>query len=204
MTKVKICGITNLDDAVMAAKLGADALGFIFAPSPRRIEPAAARDIIRNMPPFIKNVGVFVNEETKRVTELIEYCGLDIIQFHGDESPETCAEFMPRTIKALRVKDETILEKVPLYTGRVKALLLDAYSENRYGGTGIVFNWEIANKVKAHNIPVILAGGLTPLNIEEAIQRVMPYAVDMVSGIEESPGKKDHRLMKELFERIHK
>jgi phosphoribosylanthranilate isomerase len=201
--KIKICGITNSEDADMAVKLGTDALGFIFARSPREITPEQARDIIKGLPPFIKSVGVFVNEDPSVIHETVNYCGLDIVQFHGDESPEICAEFMPHSIKALRVKNYSIVEKLSGYKGRVKAFLLDTYSKDMAGGTGETFNWDIAINIKETGIPIILAGGLEPSNIEEAISRVKPYAVDINSGIEESPGKKSHILMKELFEKIN-
>lgn len=203
MIKVKICGITNYDDAAMAVKLGADALGFIFALSPRKISPEKARDIISKLPPFIKSVGVFVNEDPYKINEMIKYCGIDNVQLHGAESPELCEKYMPRTIKALRVKDEAILKQVPLFIGKVKAFLLDTYSEKKAGGTGKIFDWGIANNIRDYDIPVILAGGLTPSNIEEAVQKVNPYGVDVNSGIEESPGKKSPVLMKELFEKIN-
>ena len=202
MTKVKICGITNYDDASFAVKLGADALGFIFASSPRKISPEEAREIIRKIPPFVKSVGVFVNEKPETIEEIIEYCGIDIVQLHGDESPELCERYMPRTIKVLRVKDESILDQIPLYRDKVKAFLLDTYSEKKAGGTGKIFDWDIANKIKDYNIPIILSGGLNPSNIEEALQKVNPYAVDVVSGTEQSPGKKSYMLMKEFFEKI--
>lgn len=202
MLKVKICGITNYDDAAMAAELGADALGFIFAASPRQISPENARDIIKKLPPFVKSVAVFVNEDQERIDEIIEYCGIDIVQLHGDESPAMCEYFMPGAIKTFRVKDESVLDKIPLYAGTVKAFLMDTYSEKAAGGTGKVFNWDIAIKAKQFNIPLILAGGLNPANIEEAVIKVNPYAIDIVSGTESSPGKKDHGLMKQLFEKI--
>lgn len=203
MFKVKICGITNFDDADMAAKLGADALGFIFAPSPRNISPEEARDIIKKLPPFVTTVAVFVNEDEKVIKETIDYCGIDIVQLHGDESPEMCKNFMPDTIKAFRVKDESIIEDMMVYKDSVKAFLLDTYSDKKAGGTGKVFDWDIACKIKLLDVPVILAGGLGPANIEKALKRVKPYAVDVNSGIESSPGKKDHGLMKELFEKIN-
>ena len=200
MVKVKICGITTYDDAAMAASLGADALGFIFAPaSPRKIEPVTAADIIKRLPPFIKSVGVFVNEDIEKIRNIIACCGLDAVQLHGDETPETCETLMPRTIKAIRVKDDTDISQLEAYRGKVRALLLDTYSEKAAGGTGKIFNWDRAVEIIALGIPVILAGGLTPLNIEEAIKKVRPYGVDLNSGIEKSPGKKDHALMKELF-----
>ena len=204
MIKVKICGITNLDDANLAIRLGADALGFIFAPSPRRVDPKTARDIIRHIPPFVKAVGVFVDEAPEKIDEIIAFCGIDLVQLHGDEPPEICDRFMPRTIKALRIADESIIGSAKVYKGKVKALLLDTYSEKMAGGTGKGFDWEIAVKIRDSGIPIILAGGLGPLNIEEAISRVQPYAVDVNSGVEERPGKKSRHLMEELFERIGK
>ena len=202
MLKVKICGITNYEDAAMAVEMGADALGFIFAPSPREISPEEAKNIVEKLPPFVKTVAVFVNEDQKTISEITEYCGIDIVQLHGDESPEMCEYFMPRTIKTFRVKDEDILEDMTPYTGRVKAFLLDTYSEKAAGGTGKVFNWDIAIKAKKFNVPVILAGGLNPANIKEAVLKVKPYAVDMCSGVEREPGRKDRGLMKELFGKL--
>jgi len=202
VTKVKICGITNYDDAAMAVDLGADALGFIFAESPRKIGPANARDIIRRLPPFIKSVGVFVNEDITRLTDIADYCGLDNIQLHGDETPEICERLMPRAIKALRIKDNSTPLDYLEYKGKVKAFLLDTYSEKAAGGTGITFNWDIALGFKKLGVPVILAGGLNPSNIRDAIEKVKPYAVDIGSGIEERPGKKDHELMIQIFEVI--
>ena len=203
--KVKICGITNLDDANLAVRLGADALGFIFAPSPRRVDPETARDIIRHIHPFVKTVGVFVNEAPDKIDEIIAFCGIDLVQLHGDESPEICDRFMPRTIKALRIADESDIRSAKVYKGKVKALLLDTYSEKMAGGTGKGFDWEIAIKIRdSAGVPIILAGGLGPSNIEEAISRVWPYAVDINSGVEERPGKKSHHLMEELFEKIEK
>lgn len=202
MTKIKICGITNYDDAAMAADLGADAVGFIFASSPRQTDPDNARKIIKRLPFFIKSVGVFVNEDIKKIIDIAEYCGLDNIQLHGSESPEACELLMPRTIKALRIKGYSTPEEYSCYTGRVRAFLLDTYSENEAGGTGKTFNWDIAVNIKSLGVPIILAGGLNPGNIKEAIDIVKPYAVDIGSGIEQRPGKKDHLLMRKLFERI--
>jgi phosphoribosylanthranilate isomerase len=203
MLKVKICGITNFDDAAMAAGLGANALGFIFASvSPRNIEPATAKEIIKRLPPFIKTVGVFVNEEIDKIRCIATSCGLDAIQLHGDETPEICEALMPRTIKAIRVKDDFDTSHLLSYRGKVRAFLLDTYSEKAVGGTGKTFNWDKAIEINSIGIPVILAGGLTPSNIAEAIKKVKPYGVDVNSGIEKSPGIKDHELMKELFEKL--
>ena len=204
MVKVKICGITNYDDAAVAVDLGADALGFIFASSPRKIEYDSASEIIKKLPPFVKSVGVFVNENIKKIMDVAEHCGLDNIQLHGDESPETCRRLMPRTIKALRIKDNSIPDDFNEYRGKVKAFLLDTYSEKAAGGTGKTFNWDVALNIKKLGAPVILAGGLNPTNIREAIEKVRPYAVDVNSGIEERPGKKDHLLMKQLFKNLRK
>jgi phosphoribosylanthranilate isomerase len=201
---VKICGITNYEDASIAVGLGAGALGFIFADSPRQITPQKARDIIRAMPPFVKTVGVFVDEGTAAIREIIHYCGLDLVQLHGDESPDLCAELMPHTIKALRIKDESSLRASRIYHGRVRALLLDAYSKDKAGGTGKTFDWQLAIKFKKLGIPIILAGGLGPSNIDGAISTVRPYAVDVNSGVEERPGKKSHTLMKDLMEKVRR
>jgi phosphoribosylanthranilate isomerase len=201
---VKICGITNYEDASIAVGLGAGALGFIFADSPRQITPQKARDIIRAMPPFVKTVGVFVDEGAAAIKEMIHYCGLDLVQLHGDEPPDLCAELMPRTIKALRIKDESSLPTSRIYHGRVRALLLDAYSKDKAGGTGKTFDWQLAIKFKKLGIPIILAGGLGPSNIDGAISTVRPYAVDVNSGVEERPGKKSHTLMKDLMEKVRR
>ena len=204
MLKVKICGITNIDDALKAVYMGADALGFIFASSPRRVSPDSARDIIKRLPPFVKSVGVFVNEDKSVINKVINHCGLDLVQLHGDESPEICDQLMPRTIKALRIKDYPDIKDIKEYKGKTRAILLDTYSEKMSGGTGKSFNWDIAIKIKQAEIPIILAGGLGPENIEAAITSVNPYGVDVNSGIEESPGKKSHELMEKFFEKIIK
>ncbi len=197
--KVKICGITNLADASTAVRLGADALGFIFAPSPRRIAPQTAREIIRAVPPFVKTVGVFVNEAPATIREVMQHCGLDLVQLHGDESPALCEELMPCTIKTLRIKDESSLQTSQPYYGKVRALLLDTYSKEKAGGTGKTFDWKLAIKIKEMGIPIILSGGLGPSNIDLAIHTVRPYAVDVNSGVEKCPGKKSHILIKALM-----
>jgi phosphoribosylanthranilate isomerase len=197
--QIKICGITNLEDASMAVDRGANALGFIFAPSPRKIAPQKVRKIVQSIPPFVKTVGVFFNETLATIREVMQYCGLDLVQLHGDESPAFCDELMPYTIKSLRVKGESCLQTSRAYRGKVRALLLDTYSEEKVGGTGKTFDWKLAIKVKKAGIPIILAGGLGPTNVNLAIQTVNPYAVDVNSGIEEYPGKKDPVLMKALM-----
>lgn len=197
--KVKICGITNFKDAATAVKLGASALGFIFARSPRQIKPHKARSIIRGIPPFVRTVGVFVNEGLAEIRDAMQYCGLDLIQLHGDESPGLCNELMPYTIKALRIKDESCLRASRAYQGKVRALLLDTYSKEKAGGTGKTFDWSLAIKIKELGIPIILSGGLGPSNIDMAIHTVRPYAVDVNSGVEDYPGKKNPNLMKAVM-----
>ena len=201
--KVKICGITDYNDARLAVELGVDALGFIFAPSPRRISPEAALKIISALPPFILKTGVFVNESQKIIDETVRFCGLDLIQLHGDESPDICECFMPRSIKAFQIKDGATLQSVEPYQGKVMVFLFDAYSKEKRGGTGETFNWDLAVAGKKYGVPVILSGGLSPLNIEKAILNVRPYAVDVNSGIETSPGKKSPGLMKKLMQIIN-
>jgi phosphoribosylanthranilate isomerase len=200
--KVKICGITNQQDASAAVALGVDVLGFIFAESPRQIEPDTARTIIKSLPPFVISVGVFVNEAPARIREIVALCGLDMIQFHGDESPDVCSAFIPRAIKAFQLKDESSLEQIKPYYGKVRALLFDTYSNEKRGGTGKTFDWDLAVKGSVPGMPVILSGGLSPSNIEAAVLTVKPYAVDVNSGVEKSPGIKDHNLMKQLMEVI--
>jgi len=189
MTKVKICGITNLEDALFAAEAGADALGFVFyAKSPRCIAPDRAREIILRLPPFVTKVGVFVNEELDRVTELMAHCSLDYAQLHGDEPPEQVAALALRVIKAVQVRSAADIERLAQY--QAVAYLLDTYHPTKPGGTGETWDWELAAAAKQYG-PVILAGGLIPENVGEAIERVHPYAVDVSSGVEAAPGIKD-------------
>ena len=204
MIRVKICGITNPDDALLAIEMGAHAIGFIFAESPRRITPTKAKAIIRPLPPLVKTVGVFVNEDPVRIKEIKSFCGLDLIQLHGDESPEICQDLMPYSIKAFRIQNEKDLKNIKRYRGTVRAVLLDTFQKGKAGGTGKPFDWSLAVKAKEAGLPLILAGGLGPENIQEAITSVQPYAVDVNSGIEKLPGKKDPVLIKQLMEKIRK
>jgi len=204
VVRVKICGIKNYEDASIAVKLGADALGFIFAQSPRQVTPEEARDIICAIPPFVKTVGVFVNEDPATIKKTIQFCGLDLVQLHGDESPDLCLELMPYTIKAFQLKDESSLSAIDPYLGSIRALLFDTYSEEKRGGTGQTFDWELAVRCKELGVPIIIAGGLTPSNIERAISTVRPFAVDVSSGVEERPAKKSPLLMRRLMENIKK
>lgn len=189
MVKVKICGITNLEDAMIAVEAGADALGFVFYDkSPRCVEPGKAADIIRALPPFVAAVGLFVNADINFVNLAADSCRLDVVQLHGEETPDFCSRVGRRVIKVFRVRDAQSI--APIQDYRVAGYLLDAYSSGAYGGTGLSFNWEIAKIAKKYG-PVILAGGLTPDNIRQAVETVQPYAVDVSSGVEAAPGKKD-------------
>ena len=200
--KVKICGITEKEDALRAVELGVDALGFIFAPSPRQVSMEKARRIIKAIPPFVKTVGVFVNEKTNKIREHINHCGLDLVQLHGDESPEFCRDLMPYSLKAFRIKDDSSLQMCAGYQANVRALLLDTYAADKAGGTGKTFDWQLAVKIRETGIPVILSGGLGPSNIQEAIRVVRPYAVDVNSGVEERPGKMSYVMMTELMVKV--
>lgn len=200
--KVKFCGITNEQDADRAVDLGVDALGFIFAQSPRQVGPDKARRIIHSLPPFVQTVGVFVNEDPDTIRDLKKFSGFQWIQLHGDETPQVCGELMPHVIKAFQIKDESSLLTIEGYEGHVNALLLDTYSKDIRGGTKKTFDWNIAIRCKDFGMPIILSGGLGPMNIERAVSTVRPYAVDINSGIEDAPGQKNPILMERLMETI--
>ncbi|MBM4314523.1 MAG: phosphoribosylanthranilate isomerase [Deltaproteobacteria bacterium] len=197
-TEIKICGITRLEDALCAVACGADAVGFIFNPaSPRCTTPEKARAIITELPKRIATVGVFVNETTEIVERTTQACGLDLIQLHGDESPAYCRYFPPeRIIKAVSPGTPEALRALEAY--QVRALLIDARDRNRYGGTGLQSDWNFAVKIRERR-PLILAGGLHPGNIGEALAFVVPQAVDINSGCELAPGIKDHELMRRII-----
>jgi len=199
MVRVKICGITNLEDALLAAEMGADALGFIFyPPSPRSIEPDSARGIIDQLPPFVTTVGVFVDENATTVKELAAAVGLDWLQLHGQESPEYCRSLGLRVIKAFRIQDEASLAPLAAYRDAAQAFLLDACRPGRMGGTGETFDWRLAREALKYG-PIILAGGLTPENVGQAIKMAAPQAVDVASGVETAPGKKDPIKLRAFF-----
>jgi phosphoribosylanthranilate isomerase len=202
-TEIKICGITRLEDALCAAACGADAVGFIFHPaSPRYITPERARAIIAKLPEGIATVGVFVNRKREVVEQTAETCGLDLIQLHGDESPEYCRLFPPqRVIKAVSPRTAEELRALDVY--EVRAFLVDARDAGRYGGTGKRADWELAVALKKTH-PLILAGGLDPGNIEEALAAVAPHAVDINSGCELAPGIKDHDRIRRIVGMIRK
>ncbi|MEK7697973.1 MAG: phosphoribosylanthranilate isomerase [Nitrospirota bacterium] len=199
MGRVKICGITNIEDAVAAAEYGADAIGFVFQPkSPRAITPETAKNIVSALPPFITTIGVFVNESKQEIERIIRYVGLNIVQLHGNEPPDAC-QLNKKVIKAIRVKDLTDLE--PLKRYNVSAFLLDTYSPHTMGGTGQIFNWDIAVEAKKFG-RIILAGGLNHENIEEAIKWVRPYGIDVATGVESNKkGEKDHKKLKLFIEK---
>jgi phosphoribosylanthranilate isomerase len=191
MVQIKICGITNIEDALAAAEAGADALGFVFHPaSPRFLTPAQAQAIIESLPPALCTVGVFVNLPAAEVLQIAEMCELDFIQLHGSESREYCRRFpRERLVKALSVRSE---EEFASAAGcPVRAFLVDAHDPVRFGGTGRTCDWNLAGKLAARH-PLILAGGLNADNLGAALETVRPLAVDVSSGVETSPGKKDH------------
>ncbi len=188
--RVKICGITSADDARAAVGAGVDALGFMFyEPSPRCVTPEQAAAIIAKLPTHVAKVGVFVDADEAAVRTTAAMAGLDTLQFHGSEPPEFCARFELRTIKAFRVKDSGSLAQLPDY--ETDAWLLDSYVQGVPGGTGERFNWDLAVEAKRLDRPILLAGGLTPENVGEAVGQVTPYGLDVSSGVEAAPGRKD-------------
>ena len=202
MVKVKICGITNLEDALAAAEAGADALGFVFYPeSPRFIDPGKARAIIARLPAFITSVGVFVDESEDLIRRIIREGGVQVLQFHGSESPILCTRFREKAVKAIRIKDEESIKEMQMYD--VDTFLLDTMVEGIKGGTGKTFNWKYAEMAKEHG-RIILSGGLNPYNIGDAVRQLKPYGVDVSSGVEIKPGKKDHDRIGEFVREAKK
>jgi len=201
MVRIKICGITNWEDACLAVELGADALGFIFAESPRKVTPDTAKAIIGQLPPLVSKVGVFLDHQEEEVKGVAEYCSLDGLQFHGQESPSYCSQFGQKVIKAFRIKDANDLKALSLYG--VDAFLLDTFDESLPGGTGKTFDWNLAVEAKK-NGKIILSGGLNPDNVFFAITKVKPYAVDVSSGVEASQGKKDPVKLRAFFEEVRR
>lgn len=202
MIRVKICGITNVDDALLAVELGAHALGFIFAESPRRVTPIMASQIIEKLPPLITKVGVFVDEDKEMVSEVAAVCGLDALQFHGSEPPEYCTRFKEKgvkVIKAVRVKNRESLEPLSHYSA--DAYLLDTHVEGMAGGTGVTFDWKLALEAKKFG-PIILSGGLNSENVAEAIRVAKPFGVDVCSGVEKRTGKKDLDKLRAFFDEV--
>jgi phosphoribosylanthranilate isomerase len=188
--KVKICGVTSMADAQAAAAAGADMIGLNFyEQSPRQISLATAVEISRALPPLVLRVGVFVNPAEALVMRAISECGLSLLQFHGDETSAFCTQFGLMSLKAIRIRDSESLEQLANY--QTDAFLLDAHSRNGLGGTGEKFNWDLAIEARKFGKPIFLAGGLTPENVGEAVKIVRPFAVDVSSGVESAPGKKD-------------
>lgn len=208
-TRVKFCGIASVEDAKKGVSVGADALGFVFfKESPRYIKQEKAEAIIRGLPPFITAVGIFVNEDLGFIEECTERCGLNAVQLHGDEDPKYCFEFKAlrfkdvKLIKAVRIKGKeslSAIEECP-----ADAILLDTYRDEMYGGTGRVFDRTLAVLAKEYGRPLIVAGGLNPDNVYDVIEEIRPYGVDVSSGIESSPGKKNVELMEEFIKEVHR
>lgn len=202
MALVKVCGITRIEDAREAHALGYDAIGLVFAESPRRISPEQARSISRSLPAGILKVGVFVNEEAGEVRRLMDYCDLDLVQLHGEEDPGEVSKFGARAIKALRPRCREDLALMDEYPG-VFAILLDGWNPDRRGGSGTAGDWDLAARA-AGDRRVILAGGLNPDNVEEAITRTRPFGVDVSSGVESGPGVKETTLLRDFISRAVK
>jgi phosphoribosylanthranilate isomerase len=196
-TLVKICGITSEEDARAVAEAGADAVGLMFyEPSPRFVSRETAKTIVEALPASMVKVGVFVDASPTFVHETIAECGVTVAQFHGDETPEYCSQFPVRVWKAFRVRDEDSLRELPKYW--TDAWLLDSYVKGQPGGTGERFNWDLAVMAKEHGVRIVLAGGLTAGNVADAVRQVSPFGVDVSSGVESTPGKKDPGRMREF------
>lgn len=200
IVKVKICGITNYEDATAAIEMGADMLGFNFyTKSPRFVTSQQASEIINKLPGFIDTVGVFVNASIDQISEITKLCQLDWVQLHGDEGPDFCRELLShnvKTMKAIRVKNQKDIEKAESYF--TDAILLDAFDPDKYGGTGLTFDWNVIGHIGKR---IFLAGGINPDNAADAV-KLGVYGIDVCSGIEARPGKKDHQKLKKLFQNI--
>ncbi len=192
---VKICGITSEADALAAAEAGADAIGLMFYEgSPRHVTLEQAKAISAALPQHVMRVGVFVNAEEAFVHQALTECMLNILQFHGDETPEECSRYPVMTLKAFRVQGEETLAQLEAYPSA--GYLLDAYVKDALGGTGATFNWDLAVRAQEFGKPIFLAGGLTPENVAEAVRKVQPFGVDVSSGVEIEPGRKDAEQMR--------
>ena len=200
-TRVKICGITRVQDALEAVRCGADAIGLVFyAASPRYVSISQAQQIVSAIPPFVSVVGLFVNASQTEIETILSQVKLDVVQFHGDESAAECERIKLPYFKAIRVKPDTNLLQYEVDFSSAKALLLDAYAESAYGGTGQVFDWDLIPQNMSK--PVILAGGLTVENVGLAIEKVQPYAVDVSGGVELSKGIKDAKKMADFMQAV--
>lgn len=203
-TRIKVCGITDRADLVHAVAAGVDGLGFIFAKnSPRRIEPEKVRELIKSVPPFVDTVGVFVNEDPDVVTDIIKYCGLTMVQLHGQENIDYCRLMPVRILKSFAVNRDTDGTDMAVYSGVAAGYLLDTYHKSMAGGTGQTFDWDLVAGLRIPG-PIFLAGGLGPENVGAAISAVRPFAVDINSGVETSPGCKDHSKITALVEAVRR
>jgi len=200
MTRVKICGITNLKDAEAAAKAGCDALGFVFYKKSRRyVRPETVKEITKKLPKRIAKVGVFVNAKERTIKDIAKSCNLDILQFHGNESPRFCRKFKGyKIIKAFRLKDRIDFKKVLKY--KTFAYLFDTFVKSKVGGTGKKFDWKVIRHIDNIKRPIFLSGGLTAENVKQAINAVRPHWVDVSSSAEQKPGKKDHRKLSKFIQ----
>jgi phosphoribosylanthranilate isomerase len=198
--RVKICGMTNLEDAKFAVAQGVDALGFVFCNSLRKINIENASYILKSLPPFVNTVAVFCNHSISFINEVLKNCPFDTLQFHGEEDYHVLMHFKPqkKIIKTIKVKDEQSLAVCKDYA-QADYFLLDTYSENNLGGTGKTFNWDLIQQVKEYKKPIILSGGLNPDNVKVAISKTSPDAVDVSSGVEKDPGKKSKQLVKQFI-----
>ncbi len=205
-TRIKICGLTCINDAIEAIRLGADALGFIFVEeSPRHVKPEAVACITAQLPPFVSRVGVFKDHDPEWIRKIVHLCRLHIVQLHGEESPEYCHDLGLDYIKAFRIKDEGSLETLQYYsnTANKRTFLLDTFVPDKAGGTGKTFDWHLARMATAFG-PIILSGGIHPGNVGQAIAQVRPFAIDTCSGVEIAPGKKDIKKLEALVDQVNK
>ncbi|MBU2538737.1 MAG: phosphoribosylanthranilate isomerase [Proteobacteria bacterium] len=190
-TRIKVCGMREIAEVAAVVAAGVDAIGLIFVKkSLRYIDPDRAREIVGKLPPFVDAVGVFVDQDAVEVNEIVRYCGLTMVQLHGAESPAYCSEIACRVMKAFRVRESMTTEDLAPYAGMVSGFLFDTFHEKMAGGTGQTFDWHLLEKLTPPR-PVILAGGLTPANVGEAVRQVRLFAVDLNSGVEFEPGRKD-------------
>jgi phosphoribosylanthranilate isomerase len=200
--KIKICGFTQAQNARDVAMLGIDAIGLVFYnKSPRNVGVSQALEIVQALPPFINRIGLFVNANSDFIDEVLCEVPLDTLQFHGDESPQECTQYAVPFIKALRVNEQTNIAKLADDYQQANGLLLDAYNPNIYGGTGEHFDWDLANV--AIDLPIILAGGLTPKTVQQAVNQVNPYALDVSSGVESEKGIKDIEKVKQFIQQAN-
>lgn len=202
-TRVKICGLTRAEDVADAVQAGADALGFVFyQPSPRAVTIAQAAELVRQVPAFVATVGLFVNPSADEVRATLDQVPLDLLQFHGDETPEFCAQFQRRWIKAIRVQNAEQIERAFQDYAQASGLLVDAYDPQRYGGTGQSFNWSLIPASRP--LPLILAGGLSSANVSGAVEQVRPWAVDVSGGVERSKGIKDIDKISDFIKEVRR